>query len=366
MQIDMGPRRITQSWAAGFLVLWAVLFFSPAAGAASAEQALPGYEQWQPYLEQSPATFEEFTEDPLGVILRLLPQDFTATIRQAISGYRKILLFLLLTVLISFFLPTGESSLLLDLAAAAGCAVLSWERLSELSVLLCENLDNWRRYLLGFIPIYAGVLTIGGEPAAAAAASGVFLSALCLLAQLLCAGVPPLLQCYYCLSISCCISTQASLAAACRTAGQILRHALEWAGKAFAAILSLQRIFTANLDKASSQIGQLLAGTVPIVGQTLNDASQTILAGIQLLKGGLGFAAMATMAVEFLPFYGILLLHSLLLTGCRLICTAAGIPRCGMLFRCLCEAVQCMAAATAMFFGLTILGTALMLAVGKG
>lgn len=356
--------------APALMALWAVLLFgAPAALAQTTEgQAvtLPGSESWQPYLDQSPVEPEQFAQDPLGAVRELLPEDLPGTIRQAVGGYADVLLFLLVVLLLSFTVGQQIGGDLLDLVAAGGCGVLVWSRLMELASLMCEKLAGWRTFLLGFLPVYAGVLTAGGEPAAGTAASGLLLTALCLIAQLLCAWVQPLLQCYLALSVSCCISTEAGLAAACRMAGRLLRQGLVWAGRLFAALLGLQRVFTAGLDRASVRVGKLLTGTVPVIGQALGDAAETVLSGMQLLKSGLGLAAMVTLGAEFVPLYLYLLLHAALLAGCGLLCSLTGIRRCQALFECLREAVLCMAAATALFFGLAVLGTALMFAVGGG
>ena len=335
----------------------------PAARAASGPEGqaplLPGQESWQPYLDQAPARLEDFASDPLGTLRALLPGDLAGTMRASVAGYAQVLLFLLLVVLLSFFVEEGKAGLL-DLAAAGGSALLCWTALAALAQTVCDRLENWRLFLLGFVPVYEGVLIAGGEPSAGAAAGGLFLSGLCLLAQ------APLLHCYLALSTACCISTEAALSAACRGVGQLFRKGLSWAGRAFAALLGLQRIFTAQLDQTSRQLGQLLTGTVPIIGQSLSAAAGTVLSGMQLLKSGLGFAAIAFLAAEFLPLYMILMLHAALLFGCELLCSAAGIGRCAALFSCLRQAVQGLAAAMALVFDIAVLGTALLFMMGGG
>ena len=336
-----------------------------AAAAGALPETLPGRERWQPYLDGAPAALEDFAADPLGTLRALLPGDLGATMRASVAGYAQVLLFLLLVLLISFLLGEGKAALL-DLAAAGGSALLCWAALAALAETVCEKLERWRLFLLGFVPVYEGVLIAGGEPSAGAAAGGLFLGGLCLLAQLLCGWAPPLLHCYLALSTACCISTEAALAAACRGAGRLLCKGLGWAGRAFVALLSLQRVFTAQLDRASQQLGQLLTGTVPIIGQSLSAAAGTVLSGMQLLKSGLGFAAIAFLAADFLPLYMILLVHAGLLFGCELLCSAAGIGRCAALFGCLRQAVQALAAATALVFGIAVLGTALLFMLGGG
>ena len=86
----------------------------------------------------------------------------------------------------------------------------------------------------------------------------------------------------------------------------------------------------------------------------------------QLLKNSLGIAALVILGAEFVPLYLGLLFHLAVLSGCRLLCSFAGIDRCQALFACLTEAVRCMAAVTALFFSLTMVGVALMTMMNGG
>ena len=52
--------------------------------------------------------------------------------------------------------------------------------------------------------------------------------------------------------------------------------------------------------------------------------------------------------------------------GCSLLCSLTGISRCRALFDCFAEAVRCMAAVVALFFGLAAAGVALLFIVGGG
>lgn len=86
-------------------------------------------------------------------------------------------------------------------------------------------------YLLGFLPVYSGVLAAGGEVNASTAASGLLLTGLCFLAQGTVLVVSPLLQSYLAVSMACCISTQQGLSETCRVMGALLRRGLVWAGR---------------------------------------------------------------------------------------------------------------------------------------
>lgn len=349
------------------LALLAVLVCAaPAAAAAEAQELLPQSGAWQPYIDNSPIDPRAFAADPLGELAKLLPADPLAMARQAARGYASTVMFIVLAAALSFLASGTAEAQLLELASAAGCGILLWGSMAGLTAAVCEKAAGWQSFLLGFLPVYAGVLTAGGETAAAASTGGLMLTLLCFLGQLVCAGLEPLLQCYLALSLACCVSSEAALTSACALAGKTLRQGLKLAGGALAVLLSVQRIFTLQLDRSAVRACRLLTGSIPIIGQTLSGAAETALSGLQLAKGWLGLAAIAVLGVEFVPLYIELLLHCALLKGCGLLCSFAGIGRCRALFECLAQAVQCMAAAAALFCGIAAFGTALMMAAGGG
>lgn len=333
---------------------------------AAALENLPGQELWQPYLEAAPQNAASFASDPLGYLLALLPLHPLRLLAQMAHSYTDILLFLLLLTLLSFLLGDVRDADLLELVSAAGSGVLLWGDLAELARTLCEKMTEWKTFLLGFLPVYSGVLTAGGESSAGAAACGLLLSGLCFLAQCTALWTSPLLQSYLAVSIACCISSQKGLSDGCRMIGRLLKQGLGWAGKLFAVLLGLQRVITLQLDKAALQTGRILAGSVPVIGDALSSAAETVLTGMQLLKSSLGLAGLVVLGAEFVPLYLTLLLHLLFLHGCCLLCDLAGNRRCQSLFACLAEAVQCMAAVTALFWGLTVVGVAALMVTGGG
>lgn len=355
-------------WA--FLLVWTSLcLLAPAAqglGQTELHSALPGSDLWQPYLDQSPVNVSRVAEDPLEVVREFFSSALLEILQGTVKGYAGVLLFLLLTAVLGLLLGEEADASLLDLVCAGGCGVLLWEKLLGIAQELSTQLEGWNRFLMGFLPVYAGVLTMGGETVAGASASGFFLTLLCLLGQALAVFVPPLLECYLALSMACCISADARPGGVCKAAGELLQKGLAWAGKLLAALLGFQRISTAQLDRAALRTGQFLTGTVPIVGQSLSDAAEAVLAGVQLLKSGLGLAAILILSAEFLPLYLGMLVHLGCLAGCRLLCSLTGNHRGEALLECFGQAVRCMMACIALFFGLTAMGTALLFVIGGG
>jgi len=130
--------------------------------------------------------------------------------------------------------------------------------------------------------------------------------------------------------------------------------------------MSIQRVVTVQLDRSASRLGQLLTGSVPIVGQALSNAADAVLAGMQLLKSTLGIAALLSIGAEFAPLYLGLLIHLLFLSCCGWLAGIGGLEYCHKLLQCFAEAVRCMAAVTALFFMLFVVGIALLMLTGGG
>lgn len=195
-----------------------------AAESAGLHTQLPGAELWQPYLDQSPVDALQVAEDPWGVLQSFCTSSLFQTLRESIRGYAALLLFLLLSAIVSLFLGEEGDHSWCDLVCAGGCGILLWEPLLEIARQLCAQIESWNRFLSGFLPVYAGVLIMGGETSAGAAASGFFLTLLCLLAQALTAFVPPILECFLALSMACCITEQSCLGNLCKAAGILLQR----------------------------------------------------------------------------------------------------------------------------------------------
>ena len=275
---------------------------------------------WQTYLDAAPIRPEQFAADPLGTLLGLFTARPVRLLQEMLHQYAAILLFLLLAAVLAFLLQDTADRALLELAAAGGCGVLLWQDLDALAAALCTQMAAWKSYLRSYLAI----------------------------------------------SMACGIGSRKSLTEGCALTGLLLRQALGWTGKFFAALMSLQRVVTIRLDRTTSRLGQLLTGSVPIVGQALDSAADTVLAGMQLLKSTLGIAALLSIGAEFVPLYLGLLVHLVLLSCCGWLAGLGGLARCRDLLQCFAEAVRCMAAVTALFFMLFVVGITLLMLAGGG
>ena len=66
---------------------------------------LPGRSLWGPYLEQSPVSWEALADEPFAVLREFLPDSLTGLLRESLTGYAEVLLFLLLAGLVVSSVP---------------------------------------------------------------------------------------------------------------------------------------------------------------------------------------------------------------------------------------------------------------------
>ena len=169
---------------------------------------------------------------------------------------------------------------------------------------------------------------MGGETSAGAAASGFFLTLLCLLAQALTAFVPPILECFLALSMACCITEQSCLGNLCKAAGILLQKGLSLTGKLLAALLGFQRISAAQLDRTALRTGQFLTGTIPQSGWILTEGAHLYLLdrkpampegeGLAVSEGPVDFISTTLPAAKARAAYGAYLSGRRLPAGCAL------------------------------------------------
>ena len=164
-----------------------------------------------------------------GTLVRLFAAEPVQLLRDTMQQYADVLLFLSLAAGLAFLLQDTADGALLELAAAGGCGVLLWQELDKLAAALCTRMAGWKSYLLGFLPVYSGVLAAGGEWNAGAAANGFLLTVLCFIAQAVTLWLQPLLRSYLAISMACGISSRKSLFEGCTLTGRLLRQAIGWA-----------------------------------------------------------------------------------------------------------------------------------------
>lgn len=189
-------------------------------------------------------------------------------------------------------------------AGAIACgAVMAAPLLGLLSA--CETVSQTAgAFITAAVPVYAGLLTASGSPAAGSGYSFLAMGAGAAVPWL-CAGfLLPLLRVYLALAVS----AAASGGRLGKLADSLYRFgkwALGLAVTAYTGVLSVQTALNGQIDAAAGKAAKLaLSSGVPIVGGALGDAVAAIQNSVHMVKSGAGAFGMLAGLCLFLPLIG--------------------------------------------------------------
>ena len=318
-------------------------------------------------LEEPGLSAEEFQSLSLPELLTMVWESVSEEFLAPLKLLGKIGALLLLASAALTFAPSDRWRQSLELLVVAGCFLLSADSTLELVQQVSVAISDWRLYLAGFLPIFAGVMVSCGQSAGALVCTGLFFSMASLSAQLICGVAMPMVRAYLALNSAAGISGVTPLQEATQGLTRCVRSLLRGISIGFGAVLGLQNTLAAQTDNLAMRAGgAVLSSSVPVVGAAAQDAMASVLAGLRVVKGSLGFAAIAVLAAAFLPLLARCLILRLILAAGGLLAKALGLARSGAVLEGAAEGVGLCLSFLVFFFMLVVLSTALMIATGTG
>ena len=178
----------------------------------------------------------------------------------------------------------------------------------------------------GFIPIYAGILTVGGKTATATGMSFLLTFAAGAVGSLSAFVIVPLMSCYLGVAV---VSGIMPIGAINRLGDGIKKAAmwiLSFILTLFIGILSIQ----ATVNKAADNLGLktvkfMIGSFVPVAGGALSETLGTLIGSVGLLKSSVGMFAVIAIAAMILPVVIELLIWRFILFGLDIISAFLGV-----------------------------------------
>ncbi len=332
----------------------------------SGAQQLPG--EWEQVAQDAPMTAEEFgamtLPDWLGRLGGLLRQGFERPLRLLAK-----LCGLLLLAAVGQGLCADRSSPellgMVDTVAALAVFTLCAAPLLSLTEALDGAVQASRAYIVSFVPVFASVLTACGQAGGAALYGGFFFSTAILAADTLCRVGVPFLRMLLAM-------TAAGAASGTRTLPRLTAAVCKWTkwlltlcATVFGALIGLQSVFAQSADSVAMKTGKFLLGSsIPVVGHAFSDAMGSVLAGMRLVKGSVGFALIAVMASAFLPILLQCCAYQLVFAAGELAASAFGGERSGRLLAGLAECVGIFVSMLLFFALIVVFSTLLLILLG--
>lgn len=261
----------------------------------------------------------------------------------------------------------GQGRNCVEAVSVLSFGALSLAAMGELLASVGQTAESCQHYLLAFIPVYSGVAAAGGQAGGAAVYSTMFLAMSNFLAGAIRAGLLPVLQIYFCFSLTAAIWNNPGMEEAAGLFARCLNFLLKGCGVLFSLVLGFQSILAGTTDSATIRMGRsVLSGAIPVVGDAAAAALTSAVGAVQLLKGSLALAAVLALAGVFLPVFLHCILYYLAFAGAGIVAWGSGQSRCGQICRTFSFGARLCGSVLMLYFFMAFLSTALLLLTGGG
>lgn len=318
-------------------------------------------------LQQSQITPDELYNASLQDLIKLFGDWLSGTWREPLQLAKRMLLFLLFSSCVGLLAGGGAWKECINLVAVLGFGTLSLTQMTALVQRITQTAKQCQVYVAGFVPVFAGVALLSGQTAGAAVYSTMFYAMAAFLAQILQSLLLPVLQIYFCFSVSAALWGDDGIGEAANLFANCFSLLLKLCGMLFAFVLGLQNILAAGADRAALKLGKtVLSAVVPVVGDVAATALGSASAAIDLLKGSLALAAVAALGAAFVPVLAQCGLYWLVFSGAGILAAGLGQKRCKQICALLGQGTRLCGAILILYFFLVILSTLLLLLGGRG
>lgn len=327
-------------------------------------------EEWDRIAEEAPMTAGEFTAMTPPDWLAWLAGQLRECTQRPLRLFAKLCGVLLLAAVGQSLCADRASPELLglvDTVAALAVFALCAAPVIALTEVLEDAVQASRAYIVSFVPVFASVLTACGQVGGAALYSGTFFSIAMVIADVLCrVGLP--------FSRLLLAMTAASAASGTQTLGRLTEAVCKWTkwlmtlcATVFGGLIGLQSVFAQSADTLALKTGKFVfSSSVPVVGRAISDAMGSVLAGMKLVKGTVGFAVIAVMAAAFFPLLLQCCVYRLLFAAGELAASAFGGGKGAKLLSGLAECVGLYISMIVFFSLIVTFATVLMIVLGNG
>lgn len=248
-------------------------------------------------------------------LLALTPEDFFRQIWSIIKerARRPLAVFgmLLGTVILCAMLESmktamGDSSLsgvfstvsVLCVAAAIAQPLVDCITYTAASIRECAT------FIAAFIPVFASVVTVAGQPATAGVYTGLLFMACQIVSHVVAETLVPLMGVYLAFCIAGNLAPGIRVSSVAKAVKQAVCWALGLLLTLFVSLLSIQTLVASGGDQVVSKTAKFLLGSfVPVVGSALGDAFAAAQGYLKLLKTSVGAFGILAALLTFLPVF---------------------------------------------------------------
>ena len=318
----------------------------------------------QDILDQPGITAEDFQSFSFSDLISPIVQAAKEQIQSPVRLFVTILGGTLLGSAVIAFLPGDET---IETICILGIFAASLSPVLDLVSRISNQIADWQTYLISFVPVFSGAMMTCGQVTQAAVYSGMFLTMATFVSQIIQTIALSVVQVLVALYTAGGVCTVQGLSDGCALLNKTVKWILSVLSILFTTVLGLQSVLAQNTDNLAMKTGRfVVSSSIPIVGSVASEAMGSVLSGLKILKGSLGFAAIAVLSISFFPILlqsmGFYIAYNLGGATAK----SFGLPRAAKILEGLGQCVALCIAFLVFFFLLVVISTALMIVMGGG
>ncbi len=197
------------------------------------------------------------------------------------------------------FKPYSDAASYIFVLTAAAGVLMPMFSLIESSSSAVKGIST---LMLGFIPLYAGILTVAGQAATASGMSFLLLGAAGAVGNLSSFVIVPLMSCYLGVGMVGSIMPSGGTNRLGDGIKKVAMWILSFALTLFLGLLSIQTTVNRAADNLGLKAARFMIGSfIPVAGGALSESLTTLLGSVNLLKSSVGMFAVLGIAAIVLP-----------------------------------------------------------------
>lgn len=208
---------------------------------------------------------------------------------------------LLIAAVLNILKRSDGGSKTYDIAVAAVCALCTLAPVSQAIIEIAAVIQALTDFMLGYAPIYTGLMIASGTPTAAATYSSALIITGEVFSQLSDKTIVPLTGMVLGISVLSGVSSNEIFVKLPSAAKGITRWLFVTVTSLFVGLLSAQTAIASAGDTLLLKSGKMFAGFVPVVGSSLSEAFNVTVGSMSVVKSGVGIFGIIVILIIFIP-----------------------------------------------------------------
>lgn len=191
-----------------------------------------------------------------------------------------------------------------EITEATGVLVVAVSIISPAILLLKTTVSTIKStaiFMTGFIPVFAGILVTSGKPTTSALTSASIMLIAEVCEQISGYIVLPFVSVYLAITVVSSFTNRINIFSVSESIQKAVSFCMTFVMTVFTAVISLQSIIGNSSDSAALRVFRLIAGSTPIIGGAVSEATGVVSSCINILKNSAVIYAVICFVAFFLP-----------------------------------------------------------------